>query len=103
MIGFCKQGFLTLTNKIITVVGAEGWRGLSIQCASDSAADIVVSSDLTGGNATIGGQALTTIAIKKGESITVGVSSDKDVDGVIIDTTAGGTAKIVGSRFETTN
>ena len=99
--GFCKQGFLTLTGAApITVKGQEGWRAITIQCDAASAQPIVVSSDLNGSNANIGGVPLGSISLAAGETVTVGASSEKEVDGVIIDTSAGGTAKIAGSRFQ---
>jgi hypothetical protein len=88
---FDSHGFLTFTNKAVTISGVEGWKKLSIFVDSASSSGAAITSSNT---KTIGGNAQNGITINAGESITIG-SGDRDVDGVTITAPSGCTVSLL--------
>lgn len=85
-----EHGFLTITNKSITISSTEGWKSLSVRVASSSSASCTITSSST---KTIGQNTQNGITLAPGESTTIG-SGQSDIGEVTIAAASGCTVYI---------
>ena len=82
------------TNSSITIKGSEGFKYISIHCASTSS----VAGSVSGIDGTIGGINDSPLTIQPGDAINIG-TTDREVDGITISAPLNCTMQVFGSKY----